>query len=434
MTMEEERKREIATFRFGVISDFVVVHQLERGERERLLKEKAERQWAIPYSRRTRISVSTLASWVRRYERSGRKLESLYPQGRGDIGRSRVLDEEVAQMLINLKKELPRVSVQGLIEELRKRKIIEAWVKVCPTTVYRFLKGQGLLSASQEVPKDRRRFEAELPNDLWQSDMMYGPTVRVEGRQRKTYLFAFLDDMSRLVPHAQFYLSEGLESYLDCLRQALLRRGLPRRLYVDNGPAFRSQHLSQITASLGIALIHSTPYQPEGRGKCERWFRTVRGQFLSRWRGGEALGELSQALAGWLQESYHPRVHSVTGQSPLERFSSHLECLRPAPPNLEDFFRKRALRKVEKDRTIALNSRLYEAPVSLIGKKVALLYHEHDPGRVEIFWEERSYGFISLLDQKVNFRVRRNSERTEIQSEDKIWHGGKLMFRKEEPR
>jgi hypothetical protein len=117
----------------------------------------------------------------------------------------------------------------------------------------------------------------------------------------------------------------------------------------------------------------------------------------------------------------------------MERFSSHLECLRPTPSHLEDFFRKRALRKVEKDRTVALNSRLYEAPVSLIGKKVALLYHDHDPARVEIFWEERSYGFISLLDQKVNFRVRRNSERTEIQSEDKIWKGGKLMFRKEEP-
>jgi putative transposase len=430
--MEEERKRETATFRFGVISDFVVSHTLERGEREKILREKAQRQWAIPYSRRTRISISTIASWVRRYERSGRKLESLYPLGRGDIGRSRVLDEEVAQMLINLKKEYPRASIQGLIEELRRRKIIEAWAKVCPTTVYRFLKGQGLLHRAPEVPKDRRRFEAELPNDLWQSDMMYGPTVSIEGRQRKTYLFAFLDDMSRLVPHAQFYLSEMLESYLDCLRQALLRRGLPRRLYVDNGPAFRSQHLSQITASLGIALIHSTPYQPEGRGKCERWFRTVRGQFLSWWRG-EALGELNQALGKWLQETYHQNVHSVTGQTPLKRFSSHLECLRPAPPNLEDFFRKRAVRKVEKDRSLALNSRLYEAPVSLIGKKVALLYHDHDPARVEIFWEERSYGFISLLDQKVNFRVRRSSERTEIQSEEKNWSGGKLSFRKEEP-
>ena len=86
--MEEDKKRQIATFRFGVISDFVVSHELERGERERLVSEKTNRQWAIPYSRRTRLSRSTLLGWVRRYERSGRKLESLYPQGRADIGRA----------------------------------------------------------------------------------------------------------------------------------------------------------------------------------------------------------------------------------------------------------------------------------------------------------------------------------------------------------
>jgi transposase InsO family protein len=429
--MEEEKRREIATFRFGVISDFVVSHELERGERERLLSEKTNRRWTIPYSRRTRLSRSTLLSWIRRYERSGRKLEALSPQGRGDIGRSRVLDEEVAQMLIRLRKELPRASVKGLIEELRTRKVLDSWARLSPTTVYRFLKAQGLFDLLQEPPKDRRRFEAELPNDLWQSDMMYGPVVRVEGRQRKTFLFAFLDDMSRLIPHAQFYLTEGLENYLDCLRQALLKRGLPRRLYVDNGPAFRSQHLSQITASLGIALVHSTPYQPEGRGKCERWFRTVREGFLSRWQG-EGLEDLNQTFRRWIEETYHQSLHSVTAQTPLERFASHLECLRPVPPHLEDFFRKRTLRIVAKDRTISLNGRLYEAPVSLIGKKVVLFYHDHDPVRVEVFFEERSYGFITLLDQKVNFRVRRLSHRIEIQSEQKEVSGGKLIFRKEE--
>ena len=429
--MDEERKQKVATFRFGVISDFVVSHQLDRGEREKLLREKAERQWVIPYSRRTRISASTIAFWIRNYLRSGCKLESLYPQGRGDRGRSRVLDEEAGQMLVRLRREMPRAPVRVLIEELRGRKLIDPWVRVCSTTVYRFLKAQGLWEVAQGVSKDRRRFEAEWPNDLWQSDMMYGPMVSVGGRQRRTFLFAFLDDMSRLIPHAQFYLSERLESYLDCLRQALLRRGLPRKLYVDNGPAFRSQHLSQITASLGVALVHSTPYQPEGRGKVERWFRTVREGFLSRWQG-EELGELNQRFLSWLG-TYHQSLHSVTSQRPMERFSSHLECLRPAPSHLEDFFRKRALRKVEKDRTVALNSRLYEAPVSLIGKQVALLYHDHDPARVEIFWEERSYGFITLLDQRVNFRVRRNADRTEIQSEEKICSGGKLIFRKEKP-
>ena len=231
--------------------------------------------------------------------------------------------------------------------------------------------------------------------------------------------------------HAQFYLSEGLQSYLDCLRQALVRRGLPRRLYVDNGPTFRSQHLSQITASLGIALVHSTPYQPEGRGKCERWFRTVRGGFLSRWQA-ESLEDLNRDFADWLHESYHQRPHSVTGQTPMERFSSHLECLRPAPRDLEDFFRKRALRIVAKDRTVSLNCRLYEAPVSLIGKRVVLLYHDHDPARVEVFFDERSYGLISLLDERVNFRVRRSGSKIEIDAEEKTLSGGKLVFSKEE--
>lgn len=432
--MEEEKKREVATFRFGVISDLVVSRTLERGERERLLREKAGRQWLIPYSRRTRISVSTLALWVRRYERSGRKLESLYPQGRADIGQSRALDEEVAQLLINLKKEHPKATITGLIRALKERKLIDPWAKICPTTVYRFLKGQGLGEGPPQAVKDRRRFEAEFPNDLWQSDMMYGPMVKVEGRQRKTFLFAFLDDMSRMVPHAQFYLSEGLESYLDCLRQALLRRGLPRRLYVDNGPAFRSQHLAQITASLGMALIHSTPYQPEGRGKVERWFRTVREDFLSAWRG-EEVGNLNRSLRRWLEDTYHQRVHSVTTQKPLERFSFHLECVRPAPPNLEDFFRKRALRNVAKDRSVALKGRLYEAPLCLLGKRVVLWYHDHDPSRVEVFWEDRSYGFLALLDERVNFRVRRDNHRiVEVQSEGKGSEGGRLSFREEEER
>jgi putative transposase len=117
----------------------------------------------------------------------------------------------------------------------------------------------------------------------------------------------------------------------------------------------------------------------------------------------------------------------------MERFSSNQECLRPAPPHLKDLSQKRALRKVEKDRTVALNSRLYKAPVSLIDKQVALLYDDHDLARVEIFWEERSYGFISLLYQRVNSRVRRTADRTDIQSEEKICSGGKLIFQKEEP-
>lgn len=129
------------------------------------------------------------------------------------------------------------------------------------------------------------------------------------GRLRKTYLFAFIDDMSRLIPHAEFYLHERLDSYIESFQKAIGKRGLPRKLYVDNAPAFKSQLLSHATASLGIALIHSKPYQPEGRGKIERWFKTVRMQFLSTIPDGLPLDELNRRLNEWIDKQYHTAVH-----------------------------------------------------------------------------------------------------------------------------
>jgi transposase InsO family protein len=286
-------------------------------------------------------------------------------------------------------------------------------------------------------PIDRRRFEAESPNDIWQSDTMHGPMVLFDDKRRKSYLFAFIDDMSRLIPQAQFYLSEKLDSFLDALRQALLKRGLPRKLYVDNGPAFRSKHLQEIAASLGIALIHSRPYKPQGRGKIERWFRTVRTQFLSGFKG-KTLEDLNEALQCWIRDVYHDRKHSATGQSPLKRFADHMQCIRPAPKDLEDYFRKRAKRRVAKDRTLSLNGKLYEAPVHLIGQQVTVLYHEHDAARVEINFKGESHGFLTPLDLHVNCRVRRHHDRyiTLREPSVKTISGGKLPLsskQKEDP-
>jgi len=434
--MEKEKKIQMATFRFGVISDFVGGARLSRGERERLLGEKSERSWDIPHSGRTRISRTTIQDWVRRYERGGRRLEALYPKDRQDQGQPRAFDEEVALALKKLRGEMPRATIHGLIEEMSHRGILGKEEVLHPTTVYRFLRRHGLMTPTQILLPDRRRFEAEFPNDLWQSDAMHGPMVQEAGRQRKTFLFTFLDDHSRLLPHAQFYLTERLDSYLDALRQALLKRGLPRKLYLDNGSAFRSQHLAQITASLGIALIHSSPYQPEGRGKVERFFRRVRSQFLAAHPLPQDLKSLNRALQVWIDSDYHRCVHSATGQSPLKRFTAHLECLRPAPPNLEDHFRKQTRRRVEKDRSVSLNGRLYEAPLQLIGKSVTLLYHAHDPARVEILFEDHSFGFLQPLDLRVNARIRRDKDPLALELVPipgaNLYQGGRLSFPPEE--
>ncbi|MCZ6625013.1 MAG: DDE-type integrase/transposase/recombinase [Deltaproteobacteria bacterium] len=425
--MDEQQKKEVAVFRFGVISDFVSPARLEWGERERLLREKCARQWQIPFSGRTSLSRTTIFSWVRAYERGGRRLEAIYPRDRSDQGTQRALDEESALALLGLRRQVPQATLRSLIRQAQQRRLVDPETHLAESTVWRLLKREGLMRPQAPDPVDRRRYEAELPNDIWQSDAMHGPWVHAEGKKRKTYLFAFLDNMSRLITHAQFYLSEKLDSYLDALRQALLSRGLPRKLYVDNGPAFRSHHLQQICASLGIALVHSRPYQPQGRGKIERWFRTVRGDFLPGFRA-DSLEELNEALGAWIRHVYHSREHRSTGEAPLRRFASHSECLRPVPKDLEDHFRKQARRRVAKDRTVALDGRLYEAPTPLIGKQLTLLYHAHDPARVEAFHEGRSFGMLRTVDLHVNCRVHRRQGNLEIHSEPRPLSSGQLPF------
>ena len=149
----------------------------------------------------------------------------------------------------------------------------------------------------------------------------------------------------------------------------------------------------------------------------------------------DSLEQLNAQLAEWIEHTYHQRVHSSTGERPLERYVRHLELLRSAPQDLRDHFRTVARRKVDKDRAVSLAGKLYEAPVGLIGQSVKLLYHQHDPTRIEVFFEERSYGFLNELNPQVNSRIRRISgHTTEIvpspsadDSQQPPYHGGQLF-------
>jgi transposase InsO family protein len=426
--MDQEQREEVARFRFGVISDLVGGVRLDPGEAAGIIRQKSKQRYNIPYSNRTRISEPTIRRWVRRYEEGGRKLTALYPGRRSDRGKSRRVDDETVAALVRLKKEKPQVPVNRLVVEMEEKHWISPGTILYPSTAYRILNEHGLSRCPKESGVDRRRYEAEFPNDIWQSDVMHGPAVEVEGKLRKAYLIAVLDDHSRLLPHAEFHLSEKLASWLDVFRQALLSRGLPRKLYVDNGAAYRTNHLERVCASLGIALVHSPPYTPQGRGKIERFFRSVRSRFLPYFKGG-TLEELNIAFEHWVREDYHQRVHSSTGETPLERFARHLEIIRTAPADLEDHFRKEARRRVAKDRTISLDGRLYEAPTRLIGEYVRLLYHQDRPEQVEIIHGNQSQGLLVPVDLKVNCRVKRKRDKDQLSTEQPRVGRGKLSFR-----
>lgn len=406
--MIEKEKQEVAAFRFSIIHEFVNEPKLAFGEQEKLLREKYDRKWDIPYSDRTSIGRSTILRWISAYKESGNKLVSLYPKNRGDRGKSRIYDRDTCLGLISLRKEMPELPVRLFRDIAKERGVLQPDTSEDLSTLYRFLNSQGLMRKEPHPPIDRRKFEAELPNDLWQSDVMHGPKLEIGAeRARKTYLIAFIDDHSRLIPHGQFYTSESLVSFNLAFEQALLTRGLPRKLYVDNGAAYKSKQLQFTSASLGIALIHAKPYTPQGKGKIERFFKTVRTEFLPCFHG-ETLDEINEAFDLWLRETYHARRHSATGQPPFRRFTANLECVRLAPRDLKDHFRTILRRRVNKDRTIMVNNRLFEAPVVLIGERVEILFHQSTPEEIEVKWKQKSYGILCQLDLHINCRIKRD--------------------------
>ena len=425
--MEEKQKIDVAVFRYSVIQEFVCGIKLDHGERERLLREKCSRKWLIPHSCKTSISRSTIQRWIDLYKSSGDQLDSLHPMGRKDKGVTRVLDENTCLLLTRLRHEMPDVTVPFIMKFIEKRGI--APIGLSQSTVYRFFHQENIMKY-RTPPENCLKFEEAHPNETWQSDVMHGPHVEIDGKQRKTYLIAFIDDHSRLIVYGQFYASENTQSFMHALEQAFLRRGLPRKLYVDNGSAFRSKQLMHTLASLAVALIHSRPYKPQGRGKIERFFKTVRSQFLPGF-AGTTLQEINVEFQEWLDREYNVRKHSATGKKPLERFIDGIECVRTTPDNLKEHFRKTIRRKMNKDRTIILDKRLYEGPVELIGKQVELLFHENEYDLVELRYQQKSWGFLKQVDLNVNCRVKRGKNNDSIISVEgktvaetgKMWGG-----------
>lgn len=412
--MEDKDKRlKVATFRFGVIADFVNGARLDYGDKEKLLTEKVEKVYEIPFSNQQRIARSTLEKWIQDYRRGGRTLESLYPKTRKDKGQIRSIPTHIKLAIKELKKENPKLTLPTIVTALKHKKLIGHDEKVNMSSLYRYWNKEELHSLNLTAV-DKRHFEARYPNEIWQSDVMYGPMVRVEtgGKNRQSYLIAILDDHSRLMVHGGFYLSERRESFLDCLRLAILKRGLPQKLYIDNGSCFRALHLEQVAAQLGMAIQHSRPYTPQGRGKIERWFRYVRDNFLQvlRLKEGDTppkLDFLNQIFSDWVDE-YNGKEHSVTKQSPLKRYQDGIHHVRPAPEGLLNYFRQIEYRRVKKDRTIRLMGGIFEVAVGLIDKQVELKFHPEDLSRIEVFYDGKSYGFANVVNPHVNVKVGRN--------------------------
>ncbi len=402
----DAKAEKLALFRYGLVAP-LVLEALPRGELTRRAQQIAARHYDIPHSKRISISVDTLLDWALRYRTGG--FAALAPQPRRDRGQSRALTPQLADLIERLKRENPHRTGATLLRELALSAGSNS-AGVSASTLYRFLKLRGLTERQLLVPPAHKKFEAEYSNQIWQADMLFGPYVqRPGGGKMQAFLHATLDDASRLIPHAQFYSSQGLDASLDCLRQAIAARGVPVRLYIDNAKIYRSQQLARIAASLGTLIVHTPPYQPEGRGKIERYFRTLRDQFLTNLDPKQSLSleELNDRLWAWIENAYHRAEHSALGSTPLLRWQRDIEHVRQLPPatDLRRLFFYRLDRLVRKDSTFLLHNRFYEAPPHLPGETIEVHFDPFDAAEVEIYFQGKSQGTARLVDPVGNAQL-----------------------------
>jgi transposase InsO family protein len=360
-----------ALWRYGIISEFLHGDPDGRTLSERLAQ-AALRTWSHPSGRPVQPSADTLRHWLYRYRRDG--LPGLADRVRSDRGTTEI-PPAVQAGLRRLRALHPHHTTERLARTLLEEGV--ATGRGCPrSSLHRFARAQGLgrVPAGAQAPAAARAFEYGAFGNMWTADFLHGPRVRIGKSLHRTYLLAIIDDASRFVVQARFHWSEGTESLLDGLSLAVRRFGVPERFYTDNGSAFRSDHLKLVAGRLGMDLPHTPAYRPQGRGKIERLFRTVRDQWLPEGEAG-SLEVLNGLLSEWLN-TYHHAVHSSLGQSPLDRRLALPSALRelPAVSDVERLFRMQARRKVARNGTVSVLGRTFDVGSELPGTEVVVSY------------------------------------------------------------
>ena len=412
--MEDEARR-TGYFRFGVISP-LLSPEPGRSLAERLA-EQSRKTWQLPDGRQRRYAVSTVEEWLYRYRNGG--LDALLDPPRRDAGTFPGMPEAVRDQAARLFGDHPEVRTGTVYEHLKRDGAIVDG-RPSRSTFYRWA-AANRPDAPTAAPKERRSFEAGWSGALWQADIMYGPPIarrQRDGRRRqaRTYLVAILDDHSRLLCEGRFFFTQGMEAWLEVLRAACCRRGVPEKLYCDNGRVFTSPQIRRIGAVLGMRVVHAGVRDAAAKGKIEAFFRGARSRFLDalplEGMPG-SLEALNRAFRAWVETHYNGAIHSAHGSTPIRRWIEGARRLRTINvPEADELFLFETERTVKKDGTISLDARRFETDSALVGERVLVRYEPIALTRIDVWFEGLFRGRAAELDPRANDgRVREGGSR-----------------------
>jgi putative transposase len=410
-------------FRYGVISELLSRPPVE-GELATRLREMAERYFVTPWDKESiKISVRTLERWYSAARKAERPSEILQPKIRTDRGNSRSLTEEHRSWLMDYRMRFPSWSVQLLFDNMM---FAEMKSKIPSySTVLRYLKKQGFHVYSSRNKKHKakeiRSYEVEFVGQMWHMDFHKGSRMVVteSGEFKQPICMAIVDDKSRLVCHVQWFLNETAEVLVHGLIQAILKRGLPRTFYSDNGSAMKAEEFKAGLIALDIKQENTLPYAAYQNGKQESFWQPLEGRLIKMLPKHKrlTLDVLNAVTQAWVEQDYHVKIHSEINQTPYDRFFNSTNVLRPAPEynDLKCSFRMQVTRTVRStDATLTLDGVRFQLPECYAHMKTLLLrYARWDLGEAEIICPDthKSVGTIHPLDKLANsFGARKEIE------------------------
>jgi transposase InsO family protein len=350
----------------------------------------------------------TISTWLYRYKVGG--ITTLENKTRSDKGRTRKvaledLQEAVDQARERLHGRFP--TMQALYRYCIEQALLTR-SQVAPNTFRRLVREHDMLKPDADSENKRRlAFAKAHANEMWQADTLFGPYVHYNGTPTKSKLIAFIDDCSRVCCHGQFFVAETVDTLIEALRAAFYKRGVPQSLYVDNGSIYTSKEIIQICARVGCLLHHAPVRDGAAKGKVERFFKTVRDQFLVRNLDLSSLEALNRSFTEWVEERYNAQVHSVLGMTPLDRYALDRKNVRFLPPNEanDELFFVEEPRTVRADNTFSFQGLRFEAPRHLPDRTIQVRFQRKDPTRrVIVYYKGERMGEARRLDMIANDR------------------------------
>lgn len=401
-----------ALFRYSIIGG-LVSRPLLRGEIARGLAELARKDWTGPDGRIRTVAAKTLEEWFYRYKKHG--FEGLKPEPRSDRGSSKALPPEIQALILAMKREDPGRSAPLIRRELALAGRMSR-DQVSVSTIQRLLRRHGLSGPRLELDRPARlRWQASACGELWQGDCLHGPKLfdPASGREVRVKVFALIDDRSRLVTFLRAGFEETQSAFLAVLMGAVLRRGTPYGILLDNHGSFTGSDVELACAMLNIRLTFAKPYDGPAKGKIERWWRHLREHVLDRLdiEKVRTLDDLNLRLWAWVEGEYNKKPHSsLSGKTPLEVWEEDAEEVRwvDDPAAVEEAFTARIERAARNDSTCQVRGRHYEVPPHLRGRTVKVGYSLLFPERL---WVEDGPTRVPLREVDPEGNRRRSREK-----------------------